>query len=440
MSKKLRLLAISLFTTALTLNLFLIPPLQNPDESYHFATVESTMEGGPLIKKVTISSFLISAVVSLGLPHIFAPMDRISYLNKIGNPNGAVNLNHMICPSSNQKFYEERAIIYQPLYYTLESLVLNTVAKINSLVNGDCNFFFVSYSLRFFSLVISLLTFFVFLKSAELLPLKNIGKIIFVFLITLHPMLSSAGTYINPEVLMVFFSSCMFYLFAKSLMDKKIASPLLFFIVIVLSFSTKITAYLFLIWFAIFFLYLRKSKAVRFWRREYIFFSVLLFPLLIIYLLIFRGHIVVLNFLIFSGSSLWNQGYEVFRYMGILFDNSLHFTFQRFWGVWGWLQWYMPKAVYIVLGVITIISGIGISSEFITASIKKYKLPFLAYFSIFCILSYLLILVTYEFSLWVTDRGLFIQGRYLLLLEFPIMFLMAFGLQSVFYNLKSKIK
>jgi hypothetical protein len=51
MSKKLRLLAISLFTAALTLNLLLIPPFQNPDESYHFATVESCFVLGTIIKK-----------------------------------------------------------------------------------------------------------------------------------------------------------------------------------------------------------------------------------------------------------------------------------------------------------------------------------------------------------------------------------------------------
>ncbi len=421
--------------------LFMVPIFQSPDEASHFAYVQRLAEGGKFNPRRTniTSKEIIQVAEIVGFNWARNHPYWLGYqpfwqekIQKI-EPEAKKDFD--------QKYLQpvgQRAKKNPPLYYYLATLFYYLFYS--------SNFLYRFFSVRFFSLIISLITLFLIYQIGVLIFQKRLEVITLIILVAYQPMFSYLGVSVNSEVLAILLVTLFIFFGLKALKEGKKNNIVLALLTVFIGILVKP---IIVILFLVFPLILKKRLTKGF-----------LFSLIVILTIFLAG-----SFLI--NLSVKDKTFDLWRYQIAFADYqaSLVFLikvlnkeiisklinyfinnketyltniFPGYWGVFGWLEAAMPITVYRILKVICGFSFLGIIKWFWQEK-QKFRLVF---FLLMTVLFYLLAIIFNDFKTYVEEGEAFgIQGRYFLPTISAQMILLILGLKTLvpkkFHNLLS---
>lgn len=317
--------------------------------------------------------------------------------------------------SKKEEIIDYRGKKNPPLYYWLAAVFYKCASSFNFLVRF--------YAVRFFSLLLSLLTAFIsYLVGLEIFKNRKMS-IALACNVCFQPMFSFLSATVNSANLAILFSTLFIFVGIKALKTKKFYYQLLLILIILAG------------------LYVKQQMLLLFLPLPF-FFPIFFIPLLMLLagLLIIPADFFGLNF-------RWREYKEVFGFTkNISFSNAgslanNYFSasastfknnlFPWYWGVFGWLESTMPIFVYRVLKVICLVSLAGLVVYFkkIFHQIEKRKiLLFLFMTSLFFSAG----IIFNDFKVYSGTGEVFgLQGRYFLPLITAHMAMIILGLKAL---------
>ena len=434
-NKGLAILLIVLFTKSLAW-MFLTPIFQVPDEPSHFSIVQYIGQTGkrPHPRRERPSSLEIlkaSEAVNFNW-QIKHPVwqgyqaDWQQQLSSISNSDkSSFTRNHFLT-----------SLKRPPLYYYLAS-------PFYLLFSGQ-SFIFRFFSVRFFSLLLGLLTALYAFKAAKLFFKNKLLPLAVTSLVGFQPMLSFIGISAHYDPLAVFISTTFSYYFLSFLKTRNKKFLRLSLLLSILGLLTKPDLIVLIIILGLF-SFRNKLKPLSI--GVLVFFSLsLLFPVFnrlfsntnlsifldkFVYLINLNEYSSKAQGLVklLTSSQILTQ---LTGYFSQTFTANLAQVFPWYWGVFGWLEKTMPMVVYQILKLTILLSLVG----YLKILVKKTKLTkfvkqslvFLASFS----LLHLFLVILNDFITFTSSGQIFgFQGRYLLPAIFSHTLLLVFGFSKL---------
>ena len=418
--------------------MIITPIFQVPDEPSHFSIVQFISEKGrrphPRREQVTSKYVLKVAQITNFTWKIQHPV----WEGYSSNWRQQINLLDKNLLSSFETNRYQTSLKRHPFYYFLASLVYLPFKKLNFLLGF--------FALRFFSIIISLVTIFFSYLISQTLYKNKLFSIGLVSLVAFHPLFSFINIGIHYDPLAILISTIFIYLaisFIKTKQKQYLSLSLLTGIVGVLVKPDLIVLPLSTIFL------LKKSKLKIILPSIALFIIILSFsPPWISYLITHSNWL--------SDKLLYSINLNEYAYAARFFINKLingqiftsiinyikqtsaiHWSqvFPWYWGTFGWLEVSMPLFVYRLIKILILISLAGwvkllISKKSTLKLSKTFKkgLGFLFFFSLF----QALIVILNDFKFFTTSNQIYgIQGRYLLPAITAHMLLLFFGLSQL---------
>lgn len=407
--------------------LFSIPIFQSPDEAFHFAYVQYLGEQGrsPHPRRETIiSQELVLVAENLnfnwGQEHPVWKGYPERWQEKIKE-----------IPKENRVKYvsgEQRVNKNPPLYYWLGALFYRLF--------WQSNFFYRFYSVRFFSLLLSLFALFFIYKIGKIFFKDKRKALVLVSLVAFQPMFSFIGVSINTDILAIFIAT----LFIYSGLKKDIT---LSFLTIFLGLLVKpILIVLLFIFPSIFKKKIMKGIGLSLGLLAVIYLSSLAVLENVVkpttpiydflrYQIAFADYQVQVNFFCKSiiNGKIFSQFIQYFTVNKVTY---LHNLFPWYWGVFGWLEATMPLPVYTLLKLICVASLLGLFMWFSKNYKKNNEKKWQVIFLILSVIIFYLGVIFNDFKVFtVTGEAFGIQGRYLLPVISAQMILLILGLKML---------
>ncbi len=429
--------------------LFAIPIFQSPDEANHFAYVQRVAETGnrsdPRNVKIVSSELLKVARIlnfNWGKSHPVWQEYQENWQEKIEEI--PFNDRKEFIPKTSLPSGISRSYKNPPLYYSLAACFYRFFYL--------ANFLYRFFTVRFFSLLISLFTVFLAYRIGILLFGEK-GKLMAISLATLvafQPSFSFMTASINNDVLLIFLATVFIYFGLKVIKEEK--KELLFFAFLTIIFGLFVKPQ-FLIFLFIFPLLWRKKA-----KRGVLVTLVTFFTILIIAYFFFgilermvvkqgrcpaflnrlRFQVAFGQYLdLFSFFFSQIRNGQVFKQISSYFSSTKEFylnnLFPWYWGVFGWLEVTMPLVVYRILKIICGLGIIGLARWFYLYFKRRKTFQFRsAVFLLATILIYFLGLVFNDFKVFVdTGKAFGLQGRYFIPIITAQMALLLLGLKTL---------
>lgn len=438
MEKLLKVLIIGAFFNAITW-IVLIPLWQYPDEQAHFAQVQNIAEnktfypkGFNTSKEIAESENILKIERdSLGNnKYTYNPKFNIDYSNSFYGPREKELLD--LPKSTRSELVKSEASQNPPLYYI-------TSAQIYNLFKGASLFTRVT-AVRFFSVIIYLLTIFVAYKIAiEVFGKKNIA-ITFVAMVAFMPMFVFANTGIIPDPLVNFLFTAVFYFLIKILKDgmkpKYIQAVFIIFVLGVLTRQHFLIA-LPIIMLVFLYKFLKSNGIKRF---------ASIFALVVIFLILVEkfgtSYPIISNFRIPDISIIGFGQVSLQSFLDHFvwtLKNTYFQTLPWYWGVYRWLSLTLPHIYYEIINRLLLLSSIGIFLYFykLIRNKKIFENDKIIIFFATSIVTYFSIFLIWDYFFKLKNNFSFgYQGRYFFPIIIPTFALIFVGFQQIFQYFK----
>lgn len=405
--------------------LFLTPLWQSPDEPAHFARVQALAEKGILWTEKNQKHFsreLLTSVEKMEIDKFrWETSPNFGYY-RIDYPAGSAGkyepeIKALSLADRHDWVATGSAWTYPPGYYLPAAAVYRLFFQNDLFVRA--------FAVRFLSLLLSLASLvFAFLIGQIFFHKNRLLSLFFTVFVGFQPMFSSLSVSVNPDSLVIFFSTGFFWLSLLFLTNPRRPGPLFWAgLFLIGGLFTKINFIFALPLFAglvIFFFIFPKTRL----QTTPAF---LLLPAR-------EGNVTVFSFFSYlkeklADGSFWLTAKTYFA------DNWFYWrtrTFPTFWGVFGWEDTPLPLAVFSVLwrGMIFVLGGWLISVyRFFKNPQKDNSKPILVLFTFLFVAVNFLAAVLFDWWHYTLEKTVFgVQGRYFFTSFVPLMLLLWWGI------------
>ncbi len=418
----------------------LTPIFQVPDEPSHLSIIQTIAETGKKphprsIRKTPAEILTVSQIVNFNwqITHPVWQGYQLDWQQKIKN----IPKNQKSTTIDNKY---QTSLKRPPLYYYLATPIYLSLKNQSFLVRF--------FSLRAFSLAISLLTVFITFKLTRLLFRKNYLPLAITSLVAFQPLFSyiSSGVHYDPLAILV--STLFLYFSIKFIKSKQTFFLKLTLFTLILGLLVKPD----LIVLALVYPFLLPKNKL----KTYFLISLAALASLAVFYNIFyslinssASSLIADKFLYLINLNEYSQQANFFinsllsgkifsqliQYLSSSYQATYAQIFPWYWGVFGWLEKTLPLATYTVIKLTTTLSLVGWFKYFLVNSKKKLLSKFQQKSLTFLFLAsttHFLIIFLNDFLIFTSSGKYFgIQGRYFLPMITAHMILLVFGLTQL---------